>query len=486
MLLRIIQKDRMSVENAIILVNSDRWPLIIDPQLQGIKWIKKKYGEDLIIASIAGNYLDIIEKAITNGSTILLEGIGESVDAVLDPVLGRMLAKRGNNMVIVIGEKEIDYNPEFRLLLQTKINNPHFKPEIQAQTTLINFSVTKDGLKQQLLAEVVQAERADLEELKSNLTQEQNGFKITLKKLEEDLLLRLSQAGENVLDDESLVLNLEATKKTSADIEQKVKQAKITSAEIDETRLQYKSASDRAAILYFILNDLYKVNPIYRFSLKAFIVVFHRSIALTPSAEDTKQRVILLQDSVTYQVFLYTCRALFERDKLTFTAQMAIQILLNNNEINQSELEHLLRFPSSPGVTSPVEFLSNYQWGNLVALEKFPDLAQLQGDIKTSAKRWKTLCEMLAPEREKLPGDWKNKSAIQRLCILRSLRPDRMTYAIRSFIEENLGSKYVEARSVSFTETFNETSNGIHTFFTLSPGVDPMRDVSWKSLIYSF
>lgn len=47
--------------------------------------------------------------------------------------------------------------------------NPHYKPEMQAQTTLINFTVTRDGLEDQLLAEVVKAERPDLEDLKVNL-----------------------------------------------------------------------------------------------------------------------------------------------------------------------------------------------------------------------------------------------------------------------------------------------------------------------------
>ena len=40
------------------------------------------------------------------------------------------------------------------------------QPEMQAQCTLINFTVTKDGLEEQLLAEVVRSERPDLEELK--------------------------------------------------------------------------------------------------------------------------------------------------------------------------------------------------------------------------------------------------------------------------------------------------------------------------------
>ena len=44
-----LPSDRMSTENATILTNCERWPLMIDPQLQGIKWIKRKYGEHVQI-----------------------------------------------------------------------------------------------------------------------------------------------------------------------------------------------------------------------------------------------------------------------------------------------------------------------------------------------------------------------------------------------------------------------------------------------------
>lgn len=93
---------------------------------------------------------------------------------------------------------------------------------MQAQTTLVNFTVTRDGLEDQLLAEVVKAERPDLEELKAELTKQQNQFKIQLKELEDDLLSRLSSAGEDILADTALIENLEITKKTAADIEKKV------------------------------------------------------------------------------------------------------------------------------------------------------------------------------------------------------------------------------------------------------------------------
>lgn len=272
-----------------------------DPQLQGIKWIRKRYDKDLQITTFkVKNYLDVVEKSIRDGKTLLIADVSEEIDSILDPLLGRVLIKKGT--IIVIGDKEIDYNPEFRLILQTKLGNPHFKPEIQAQTTLINFSITDDGLNQQLLAEVVKIERADLEERKSSLTQKQNEFKITLKKLEEDLLYQLSNAGENVLDDESLVLNLEKSKETSVEVEIQIEEIKSTSKYIDEVRLKYKPVAERGVILYFILNSLNRVNPIYQFSLKSFVIVFLRAMTLTEPEENLSKRLNLLQESITYQV----------------------------------------------------------------------------------------------------------------------------------------------------------------------------------------
>jgi dynein heavy chain len=149
-------------ENATILMNSQRWPLMIDPQLQGIKWIKAMQGGEMKVIRLGSKgYLDVIEDAISTGKTVLIENILESVDPVLEPLLARNLIKKGT--AIKMGDREIDYNPDFRLILQTKLANPHYKPEMQAQTTLINFTVTRDGLEDQLLAEVVKVERPDLE-----------------------------------------------------------------------------------------------------------------------------------------------------------------------------------------------------------------------------------------------------------------------------------------------------------------------------------
>ena len=402
---------------------------MVDPEFQGLKWIKKKYGEKLKIVRIGTKgYLETIERAVSNGDVVLIENLPEYVDPVLDPLLGRNTIKKCK--FIRIGDKEVDYHKDFKLILQTKLSNPHYQPEMQAQCTLINFSVTVDGLEEQLLAEVVRAERPDLEELKAELTQQQNEFKITLKGLEDGLLARLSAAGGNFLGDTALVENLEQTKKTATTIEKKVAQAKITEKNINEAREHYRPAAIRAALLYFILNELSKIHPMYQFSLKAFIVVFGCAIDRADKFEAVKERVLSLIDCLTYTVYGYVCRGLFEKDKLTFAAQVAFSVLLNASAINPTELNFLLKFPAKMDQDTPVDFLAMQGWGALRTLSEFEEFRGLDKDIEGSAKRWKKFVESECPEKEKFPQEWKNKNSLQKLCMMRCLRPDRMTYSV--------------------------------------------------------
>lgn len=156
--------------------------------------------------------------------------------------------------------------------------------------------------------------------------------------------------------------------------------------------------------------------------IQAFSVVFQKAVLKAEPDEALKQRVSNLIDSITSSVFQYTTRGLFECDKLTYIAQLAFQvrkrssawfvlgaslpssqhllrpaalfesnqvesesgfcwkdcrltqsptcllcpqILLMNKEINPAELDFLLRYPVQPGVTSPVDFLSNHSWGGI-------------------------------------------------------------------------------------------------------------------------
>ncbi|XP_033840356.1 dynein heavy chain 9, axonemal isoform X2 [Periophthalmus magnuspinnatus] len=479
--------DCMSTENAAILSSCQRWPLMVDPQLRGIKWVKNRYRDSLRVIRIGQRgYLDAIEQALAAGDVVLIENIEETLDPVLGPLLGRETIKKSR--CIKIGDKECEFNPCFRLILHTKLANPHYQPELQAQCTLINFTVTRDGLEEQLLAAVVSMERPDLEQLKSELTMEQNGFKITLKTLEDNLLSRLSSASGNFLGDTELVENLETTKCTAADIQEKVKEAKVTEAKINEAREHYRPAAARASLLYFIMNDLNKIHPMYQFSLKAFSVVFQNAVERAAPDETLTQRVSNMIQSITWSMFQYTTRGLFECDKLTYTAQLTFQILLMNKEISPVELDFLLRYPVQPGVSSPVDFLSHHSWGGIKALCAMEEFRNLDRDIEGSAKRWRKFVESESPEKEKFPEEWKNKTALQRLCMMRALRPDRLTYAVRDFVEQKLGGQYVSGHFLDFSVSFEESGPAMPMFFILSPGVDPLKDVEkhGKKLGFTF
>ena len=159
-----------------------------------------------------------IELCVENGNPVLIENMENSIDAVIQPVYSRAVIKKGRSRYIKMGDKELTLNAKFKLFMHTKLSNPHYPPEIQAECTLINFTVTESGLEDQLLSLVVKKERPDLAAQKEELIQQQNGFKIKLKELENDLLLSLANSQGDILEDIALIEKLEFSKKLSVEI----------------------------------------------------------------------------------------------------------------------------------------------------------------------------------------------------------------------------------------------------------------------------
>ena len=70
------------------------------------------------------------------------------------------------------------------------------------------------------MADVVNIEKAELEEMKSNLVKKQNEYKVELDKLENDLLITLSEADPNtILEKKELIEQLDNTKTRAVEIE---------------------------------------------------------------------------------------------------------------------------------------------------------------------------------------------------------------------------------------------------------------------------
>jgi dynein heavy chain len=204
---------------------------------------------------------------LTGGLAVIIENLGEDIDATLDPVLSRSIYKKGSSLYIKFGGEEISYDPAFTLYMQTKLANPHYKPEIAAQCTLINFIATERGLEDQLLAKVVGVERPDLEAETQRLSAEAVKFKLELHHLENELLERLANAPEDILSDVPLIEGLESTKKTSKEIEVALEAGRKTQESIGIAREVYRREASEGAMLYFMLSKLCAIDHMYQYSL---------------------------------------------------------------------------------------------------------------------------------------------------------------------------------------------------------------------------
>ena len=497
--------DVVSTENGSIVTSASRWPLLIDPQLQGIRWIKsKESAPERNLQIVRLGQKDLIRKleyALENGYTLVIENIGESIDAVLIPVIQRATIKRGSRYFIKVGDKECDFHPDFRLYLHTKLSNPHYPPEIQAETTLINFTVTISGLEDQLLGLVVEKERPDLASLSEELIKKQNGFTIRMKELEDNILFNLAAAEGDITEDVALIEGLEETKNISDDIEQQSKLAKQTQADIFGTSEKYRPVANRSSLLFFLMNDLAKIHTYYIYSLEAFQHVFFNGIDavstthLTIGDEENNEedesgagvmeltdnelaaRCEKLKESITITVFNYIRRGLFEQDKLTVATLLTFNILINDNKMKPSEVSYLLqgKLSMDPGNMGPLqEWLPEYIWPKLKALEGIQRFRGLGDNLQSDNDEWREWFDVEKAENAPLPGDYENTcSPLDKLILLRALRPDRLLNALTDFISNTMGKDYVSQKPFNMQTTFEETNNRTPVFFVLFAGVDP-------------
>ena len=411
----------MSTENGAILTNSDRYSLIIDPQLQGITWLKEREkNSDLQVTRLSNaKIVRTIEFSIEQGKPVLIENLENSIDAVIQPVYARAIIKKGKNKYIKMGDKELSLHENFNLYLHTKLSNPHYPPEIQAECTLINFTVTEAGLEDQLLTLVVRKERPDLASQKEQLIQEQNQFKITLKELEADLLHRLATAEGDILENIDLIENLERSKKLSTEIQEKVEIAKVTEIAINEASEAYRSAASRGALVFFLMNELPRIHVFYKFSLDAFIIVINRAIdkvaeLLNPKKEEKPplaegeeapeeeeepeeqemtprtlhNRVDQLTESITYESFNYVRRGTFERHKLIIATMLCFRVNMRKGLIFPKEVDALVKKEVAlepPHQSESLRFIPESAWAAVKGLEQVKMFENLISSMEQEA-----------------------------------------------------------------------------------------------------
>ena len=472
--------DEVSIANGVLVKNTMRWPLMIDPEMQANKWIKQMEDSNglRLIKLSDGRYLQTLEACVRNGNPLLLEDIGEEVDPALEPILMKQLFKQGGRLLIRLGEQDIDYDENFRFYITTKLPNPHYLPDVCIKSTIINFMITMDGLEDQLLGDVVRKERPDLEEKKDKLVVSMANDKKQLGDLQEKVLKLLKEAEGMILDNEPLINTLQQSKVTSGMINKRVAEAEEANKSIAEAREGYRTAATRGALLYFVIADLPNMDPMYQYSLEYFKRLYNYCIEESEKDEDLNARLELIMAFVTKFMYSNVCRGLFSRHKLIYSFLICTSILRNRGSISSPEWNFLLRgaFGKPTSRNPDPSFLSAIQWDTIAGLqESLPELFEgLCDSVTTKMKEWKTWATSEAPQQAPLPAPYNERvNSFHKMCILKIFRREKLVFATENYVAEQIGRAFIESPPIVLSEIFGDTSPTTPIIFVLSVGSDP-------------
>ncbi|XP_021113285.1 dynein heavy chain 10, axonemal isoform X2 [Heterocephalus glaber] len=477
--------DELSVQNGILTMRASRFPLCIDPQQQALNWVKRKEERNnLRTASFNDpNFLKQLEISIKYGTPFLFHDVDEYIDPVIDNVLGKNIRCTQGRQFIILGDKEVDYNSNFRLYLNTKLANPRYSPAVFGKAMVINYTVTLKGLEDQLLSVLVAHERRELEEQREHLIQETSENRNLLKDLEGSLLRELATSTGNMLDNAELVQTLEDTKSKATEVSEKLKLAESTAQDIDRLRDGYRPAARRGAILFFVLSEMALVNSMYQYSLIAFLEVFGLSLKKSLPDSILTKRLRNITDTLTFNIYNYGCTGLFEKHKLLFSFNMTIKIEQAEGRVPQEELDFFLKGNISLEKSKrkkPCTWLSDQGWEDIVLLsELFPDnFGHLPDDVENHLPVWQEWYDLDSLEQFPFPlGYDKSISPFQKLLILRCFRVDRVYRAVTDYVTITMGEKYVQPPMISFENIFEQSTPNLPIVFILSPGSDPASDL---------
>ncbi|CAD7974708.1 unnamed protein product [Amoebophrya sp. A25] len=482
--------DAVSVNNAILVTRGKRWPLMIDPQAQANKWIKKKEGkEQKVIKMTHPKMLLFLENCIRMGQALMLEDLGETLDPALEPILQKAVTEVNGRKVIKIGDNEVDYDFNFKLYLMTKLANPHYFPEICIKVTIINFTVTFSGLQEQLLNVTVQKEIPDkmaiVEELVLQLADDNN----ILQELENEILRLLSESEGNILDDEVLISTLQKSKITSGEVGERVKQAEKTKKEIDEACQLYTSLPNLGAILYFVIADLALMNPMYQFSLSYFMKLYEKCFknAKRPPVprgqEPLAMRLKYVAEEILMSIFINVCRGLFEDAKLIFSFLILSSLQRNAGQLPSALWSLLLRgigrldLTKKPKNPDP-EFLSDKDWEYIYGIQELSGGAcfDLCEHIKDHLDDWRDWADDDDPHTMALPCDYAETHELQyfhQMLLIKAMRAEKLSLSIQEYVNYSLGKAFVVFPSATMAEVYADTTKATPVIFVLTTGADP-------------
>ncbi|KAG1684369.1 Cytoplasmic dynein 2 heavy chain 1 [Nymphon striatum] len=478
-----LPQDSLSMENALIVLQANLRPFLIDPSSRATEWLKTHLKDSRleIIHQQDVNFVTTLELAVRFGKTLIIQEV-DCIEPVLYPVLRGDLISQGSRHVVQIGDKLVDYNQDFDLYMTTRKASLELPAFASSIITKINFKTTEAGLRGQLLAVALQHEKPELEVRKTELLHQEEEMKLQVTTLEETLLKDLADSQGNILDNQDLLASLKKTKSSSSAIATALDESVKLQSSLDKERDAYLSLAEFGSHLFFAMTDLCKLSNMYRFSLSAFLRLFQRALKTEVSKEEVSSRIQSLIRQLLILTFDYVSRSLFKSDRLTFALHLIhgmypdlfadkewdafSGMLISDLKVETEEVKHSL-----PNWIDEDRALA-------VALFKntFPSLFQtLHLD---DGSLWKQFSISSHCETEIPASVARQLTQFQQVLVIQALRPDRLLSGISLFASRALNLKELSLPILNLKKLYQmETICTEPILMIMSPGADPSQEL---------
>ncbi|QQP52952.1 Uncharacterized protein FKW44_005260, partial [Caligus rogercresseyi] len=429
------------------------------------RWVKsmEKQNNLHVIKQSDKDFLRTLESCIQFGSPVLLENVGDTLDPVLEPLLQKQTFKQGGSVCIKLGESTIEYSKSFKMYITTRYNNPDFPPEISSKISLINFSITTNGLIDQLLGVIIARERPELEEERSQVVIQINENHKNIIDIQNKILDILYRSKGNILEDENAIKTLSSSKILANEITEKQSTSQSNKERIEENRNDYLDLAIYAVTLFFTSISLSNVNVMYQFSSTWFVSIFCTSIDLADKSDELQERLINIKNHFLKNLYVNTSRGLFEEDKLLYSFLLAVDLHVDPR------------------------FKESKIWNDFLANESTRSLEGISGVSSEYQNRLSMLCgtidlcneDLRAEDLDFFQSIWTHEDpcelaysrykedAFKALTVTSTLRPDKVLSAIRKYVHKLFDSTFISQEQIDIGKSYSESTHATPIIFIL-------------------
>ncbi|KAI4495703.1 hypothetical protein M0802_008538 [Mischocyttarus mexicanus] len=477
--------DTGSLVGAACALRGPLVPIFLDPSGVAISWLKSNLGSKLeIIKADDKKFYTSLELAVRFGKALLVEEIVEFPSVLLP-----LLRKRALRLC----DRILPAQQGFQLFLATRKDRlDNIPKEADAVLFQIALGAGTRSLAERLVDKVLLKETPEIESRRREALEREEKLSGERDAARVDLLAQLGRArGQDLLQETQggqendsngagnsgsggggLLTSLEKTQTKAKEILLALEESRRSLEDISKRIESRERLAKFAANVYKAVKGLTSLNPLYVFSTEAFTDIYleaesTRSIAISDERREQDRLVEKRLIALTVQ---YCTKAAYRKHRLT----LALYLALTLNPI--SEIDRNLLLDSG--------LPSNEDNVDLEVPDWIPD------ERRTAVK---VLASFMPQVAGRMKRDWLNDignvytdnslTHLQRILIIKALRPDYLHTALSKFAISQLGVRDLSPPTWTL-QKISENEGSSPILLLLSPGADPSPEL--KSLSKGF